>query len=129
MMKTRTTFLAMTAAIGLALSLMGAASAHGAADPQHGGIVATANDLSFELVATAEGVTIHVLDHDEPYPTAGITGKLTVLTGSEKAEADITSAGENRLQATGIQVTHDAKSIATLTLADQKTITVRFTGH
>ena len=39
------------------------ALAHGDAKPQHGGILQVANDLSFELVAQADGATIYLMDH------------------------------------------------------------------
>jgi len=112
---------------GLLLALTpGAALAHGAADPQYGGTVATANDLSFELVSGADGATIYVSDHDQPYDATGLSGKLTVLSGTEKTEAPIAPIGENKLEAKGIAVPDGAKSVATLKTADGKTITVRF---
>jgi hypothetical protein len=106
--------------------MAGSAAAHGAPEPQHGGVVETANDLSFELVTSSEGAVIHVLDHDAPYATDGMSGKLTVLTGAEKSEADVVAAGENRLEAKGVQIASGAKVVAALTTADQKTITLRF---
>jgi len=76
--------------------------AHGDAKPLHGGILQVANDLSFELVAQADGATIYLMDHGKPMASKGITGKLTVLQGSNKIEADIKEAGDNTLRVLGV---------------------------
>lgn len=104
-----------------------AAFAHGDAKPQHGGIVRTASDLSFELVAGADGATLYVIDHGKEYDTAGVSGKLTVLNGADKSEADLQPAGANKLQARGVKLGKGAKAVAVLQTADSKTVTVRFT--
>jgi len=119
---------AAAAALTLALAALGANSvmAHGAAKPQHGGIVQTAADLSFELVGSANGATIYVIDHDDAYETTGMTGKLTVLNGSEKTEAELKPAGGNKLDATGVKLGKGAKVVAALVTSGKKTITVRF---
>jgi hypothetical protein len=116
------------AAMVLAVSAIGASPvmAHGAAKPQHGGIVQTAADLSFELVGSANGATIYVIDHDDAYETTGMTGKLTVLNGSEKTEAELKPAGGNKLDATGVKLGKGAKVVAALMTRSKKTITVRF---
>lgn len=104
-----------------------AALAHGDAKPQHGGIVRTASDLSFELVANGDGATIYVIDHGKPFDTSGVNGKLTVLSGTEKAEADLKPAGGNKLEAKGVKLGAGAKVVAALESANKKAITVRFT--
>lgn len=104
-----------------------AAFAHGDAKPQHGGIVRSANDLSFELVADAEGASLYVIDHDKAFDTSGASGKLTVLNGAEKTEADLKPAGGNKLEAKGVKLGKGAKAVAVLQTADKKAITVRFT--
>jgi hypothetical protein len=103
-----------------------AALAHGA-NPKYGGVVQTASDLSFELVATPDGAAIYVEDHGKPFNPTGMSGKLTVLNGSEKSEAQLNAAGE-RLEAKGIKVGSRAKVVAALQTAKQKAITVRFTA-
>ena len=95
--------------------------AHGDAKPQHGGIVRTASDLSFELVAAADGAALYILD------PAGASGKLTVLNGADKSEADLQPAGGNKLEAKGVKLGAGAKVVAALQTADKKTVTVRFT--
>lgn len=102
------------------------ALAHGVSKPMHGGIVQVANDLSFELVADKDGVTIHLMDHGKPLAAKGISGKLTVLQGGRKTEADIQEAGDNRLRATGLKVGPGDKLVAVLSNVAGKTTTVRF---
>jgi len=103
------------------------ASAHGPGKPQHGGVVQEVNDVSFELVTEADGATIYLVDHDEPLSSKGITGKLTVLQGAAKSEAEVKDAGENKLRATGVKIANGAKVVAVLNNVEGKTVTVRFT--
>ncbi len=114
---------------GLVLSClsMNPAQAHGDAKPQHGGIVQKANDLSFELVAQADGAMIYLMDHGKPMPSKGITGKLTVLQGSTKVEVDIKEAGDNILGVSGVKLGKGNKLVAALSNVDGKSMTVRFT--
>lgn len=99
---------------------------HGA-KPQHGGVVTEASDIEFELVAKGGAVTIHVRDHGKPLATQGATGKLTVLSGSDKAEGPLAPAGDNRLEAKGdFKVGPGSKLVATVSLQGKKPINVRF---
>lgn len=116
------TVTAMTAAI----AVPGTAFAHGA-KPEHGGIVQTANDIQFELVRKDGAVTIYVADHGKPVPTAGFTGKLTVLNGGAKTELPLVPSGVNQLDTTGdAKLAAGAKVVASITFADKKTMSVRF---
>jgi hypothetical protein len=112
-----------------ALALLSAhpAMAHGSGKPMYGGVVQVANDVSFELVIEADGATIYLIDHGKPMASKGIGGKLTVLQGSSKTEADIKEAGENKLRATGIKLGKGDKLVAVLNNVEGKTATVRFT--
>ena len=114
---------------GLALSClsMNPAQAHGDAKPMHAGIVQMVNDLSFELVAQADGATIYLMDHGKPMASKGITGKLTVLQGSNKTEADIKEAGDNTLRVLGVKLGKGDKLVAALSNVGGKSMTVRFT--
>ena len=103
------------------------ALAHGDAKPQHGGILQVANDLSFELVAQADGATIYLMDHGKPMASKGITGKLTVLQGSNKIEVDIKEAGDNTLRVLGVKLGKGDKLVAALSNVGGKSMTVRFT--
>ena len=101
--------------------------AHGDAKPLHGGIVQLVNDLSFELVAQADGATIYLMDHDKPMSSKGITGKLIVLKGSNKIESDIKESGENTLRVMGVNLGKGDKLVAALINVNGKSMTVRFT--
>ena len=115
--------------LSLALSClyMNTAAAHGDAKPLHGGIVQTVNDIGFELVAQPDGATIYLMDHGKPMASKGITGKLTVLQGSNKIEADIKEAGDNTLRAMGVKLSEGDKLVAALSNVGGKNMTVRFT--
>lgn len=112
--------------LGLSVLSFNSALAHGGAKPKHGGVVATASDLSFELVGTPTGAVIYIEDHGKPMAPAGMSGKLTVLNGAEKSEADLAVAG-NKLEAKGVKLAPGAKVVAALTTATKQAITVRFT--
>lgn len=118
------TLMAMLAAGAVALSL-NAAQAHGDARAKHGGIVKTADDISFELVAQVDGVAIYIEDHEKAVSVAGASGKLTVLSGADKAEAELKPAGD-KLEAKGIKLAPGSKVVASVIMSDKKTIALRF---
>lgn len=114
------------AALAASLALSGNVLAHGA-KPKHGGIVQTAGDLAFELVTTDSGTTIHVDDHGKDLPTAGATGTLTVLKGTQKTELPLQAGSTNTLVAKGgAKLAPGSKAVASITFADKKTVSVRF---
>ncbi len=115
----------MAAALGLAALGFSAAHAHGGAQAKHGGVAQMASDLSFELVSDSKGVAIYVEDHGQPLAPTGMSGKLTVLKGSEKTEYPLTASAD-RLEASGAQLPKGAKAVAVINGAGKKTITVRF---
>ena len=112
--------------LGLSALSFNAAMAHGDNKPKHGGVVSAASDLHFELVATSTGAAIYIDDHGKPMAPTGMTGKLTVLNGAEKSEAELTVAGD-KLEAKGLKLVKGAKVVAALTTPAKKAITVRFT--
>jgi hypothetical protein len=117
--------LLIAATMTLATLACSGAQAHGGATPKHGGIAQMAGDLSFELVQGPDGAVIYVEDHGKPMAPTGMTGKLTVLNGTEKSEATLTVVGD-RLEAKGIKLGKGAKAVAALNTADKKALTVRF---
>ena len=114
------------AVLGLSALSFNVALAHGDAKAKHGGVVATANDLSFELAAEGGNAVIYIEDHGKPVAPTGLKGKLTVLSGAEKSEADLVVAGD-KLEAKGIKLAPGAKAVAALVTPAAKAITVRFT--
>ena len=100
--------------------------AHGAAEPQYGGVVQTAADLSFELVSTPTGVAVYVLDHNKAYDASGMQGFVTVLNGAAKSHGPLKFAGGNKLEATDIRLDKGAKAVVVVTNNNSTAITVRF---
>jgi hypothetical protein len=120
------TKLLTVAAIGIASLGSQTAEAHGDAKARHGGVVQVASDLSFELVPRPDGAVIYVEDHGKPMAPAGMSGKLTVLNGTEKSEAVLAPVGD-KLEAKGVKLAKGAKVVAAVTTEGKKAITVRFT--
>ena len=104
----------------------GPAQADGVAKAKRGGVVQKANDITYELVAQADGAAIYVDDHGKPVAVTGASGKLTVLDGSTKSEAELKPVGD-KLEAKGIKLAPGSKVVAAVTTADKKTVSVRFT--
>lgn len=112
--------------VAMTLSMVQPVLAHGE-KPRHGGVMSEAKDLNFELVAENGKAAVYLLDHGKPVPTANVSGKLTVMNGSEKLEVDLQPAGENKLiSKSDLKLSNGAKVIASITLADKKNVSVRF---
>lgn len=99
---------------------LGAAHAHGAATPNHGGIVQTVGETWLELVVRGDTLELYVEDDGEEMPSADLSGKLTIVDGAGKKEVTLKPAGGNKLEAKGA-AGKGAKVLALLTLADKKT--------
>lgn len=102
------------------------AVSHGDAQPQHGGIVQVKNDLHFELVRDAAGVSLYVFDHGEPLVTEGIAAQLLILAEGKKSEVQLTKTGPGKFYAPKLQLAAGAKVVATIKDETNKTVTVRY---
>lgn len=94
----------LTASLALALLHGPLTPAHAHAEhgqPQFGGIVAEAGHAQFEIVGRDGRVTVHVSNHGMPVETAGASGTLSVLAGSEKRDIALRPAGAARLEGSG----------------------------
>jgi hypothetical protein len=113
--------------LGLAFAMMTGeqALAHGEARARHGGTAMMASDLGFELVGIPGGVALYIEDHGKPLAPTGFRGKITVLAGTEKSEAELVPAAD-RLEARGLRLGPGTRAVATLSTAERKVITVRF---
>ncbi len=112
--------------LGLSMAVAQPLLAHGE-QPHHGGVVSEVKDLSFELVSEKGKAAIYILDHGSPVPTENVSGKLTVLNGTEKSELDLQPAGNNKLMShSDVALGKGVKVIASLTLADKRNVKVRF---
>ena len=58
------------------------------------------SDLDKKL-ADGDKLTVHVTNHGAPLDTVGATGKLTVLSGTNKQDIQLKPAGGNRLEGAG----------------------------
>ena len=116
---------AMLAILGMAL-FSGGALAHGDSKPRHGGIVEVSGDIKFELVLTAAGAELHIDDHGQTVPTAGASGKLTIMSAGAKSEAPLEPAPGDKLVARGAKLAKGDRVIAVVTLADKSKSSVRF---
>ena len=97
---------------------------HGA---KFGGIVAEGKAFDAELVAKPELITVHVSDHGKPATTKGAKGKITLLNGADKTEAELAPTGDSRMEAKGkFNVSAGTKAVVELTLVGKRPSTVRF---
>lgn len=110
-----------------ALAAAPLAFAHGDGVPKHGGVVKSANDLSFELVAAKGGAEIYIDDHGQPLPTQGFTGKLTVLGTGGKQETALKPTAGDKLVAGGAKLGSGDKAVVVVTSPTGQTTSVRFT--
>ena len=116
-----------TLALGLATTpVTFAAGSHDHA-PKFGGIVAEGKAFDAELVATPALMTVHVTDHGKPMATKGAAGKIRMLTGTDKTEAELIPAGDSRMEARGkFNVSAGTKVVVEITSAGKKPSTLRF---
>ena len=116
---------ALAAAAALACGPAVAHQEHGR--PVHGGVVAEAGAFQGELVAAPSGPVLYVTEHGKPVPTAGATGRLVVLAGTQRNELVLAPAGGNRLApAQSAALPKGAKAVATVTLKDGRNGSMRF---
>lgn len=101
------------------------ANAHGSTEPQHGGVVKVEHEMVFELVREQASTSLYLRDHGQPYPTAKITGTVTVLADGQKSDADFTSADNNKMTA-NISIPDGAKVLIKVQEDDHHSVTVRF---
>lgn len=116
---------ALAAAACLAAAPAGAHGDHG--KPMYGGVVAEAGTFQGELVSGPKGATLFITDHGAPVPTAGATGRLVVLSGTQKSERELVPAGDNRFSlAGGEPLARGSKAVATVRLKDGRSGALRF---
>lgn len=94
--------------------------------PAHGGVVVEARHVVYELVAKADRLQLHLRDHGKPMPVAGVSARLTLLTGTQKQEATLQAVGD-RLEATGsFNVAAGTKVVAVVSRNGKNLGTARF---
>ncbi|KAF7788819.1 hypothetical protein PRUB_a1895 [Pseudoalteromonas rubra] len=100
--------------------------AHGDTKPVHGGVVKVEHEMVFELVRGETGASLYLRDHGKPYPTAKVTGDITVLANGKKAGATLTAAGDNKMTA-DVAIPDGAKVLVKVKESGHHSVTVRFT--
>jgi hypothetical protein len=114
--------------LGIASLTLNTAQAHGGTQPEHGGVVQLVGDMSFELVAKADGVELFVEDDGDEVTSADLAAKLTIIDAGAKSEVTLTPAAGNKFEAKGVKIGHGAKVAVLLTLKDkQSKIAANFT--
>lgn len=122
----KNTFITLAFVAFSALFFAPNASAHGDTNPLHGGVVKVEHEMVFELVREESGVSLYLRDHGQPYPTAKVTGDITVLAKGKKSDAELTTAGGNKMSA-NIVIPEGAKVLVKVKEDGHHSVTVRFT--
>jgi hypothetical protein len=91
-----------------ATGLSGTAIAHGFTKPQHGGVVQMTGETLFELVTAPAGVSLYVIDEDEPVNAASMTAKLSVTVGGKKTDVMMVPAKGNLFFARNLKLPQGA---------------------
>ncbi|MCJ2180989.1 hypothetical protein [Novosphingobium album (ex Hu et al. 2023)] len=95
-------------ALLLSLAVVGGlastAHAHGLTKPQHGGVVQMNGETLFELVRTPNGVSLYVIDEDEPVAASGMTAKLSVSAQGKRTDIPMTAGKGNQFFAPGVKI-------------------------
>ncbi len=129
-MKQKSPLIALALAFGLATSSTAfAAGGHGDDHkPKFGGVVAEGKAFDAELVAKPDLITVYLSDHGKPMSAKGAKGKIMLLSGTEKVEADLASAGDTKLEAKGkFNVAPGTKAVVVITPEGKTASTVKFT--
>lgn len=124
----RSLLLTLSAAcLTFALSAAHADDRFAHAQPQHGGIVVSAQHLDWELVARDGRAVLHVRDHATPVDTAGAKGQLTVLpAGGEQTKVPLAAAAAGTLSAAGVPTAPGTRYVASVVLPGRKPVQLRF---
>ena len=88
--------LAVTLSVSPAFA--GAGHDHG---PKYGGVVREVKNISYELVARPDALTLYVSDHGKPISTQGAQAEAVIHAGNDKVTVKLEPAGENRMLASG----------------------------
>lgn len=101
------------------------ALAHGDETPRHGGVVKVEHEMIFELVRGDSGASLYLRDHGKPYPSAMLTGNITVLAAGKKSDAALKPAGENKMTA-DVVIPDGAKVLVKVKGDGHHSVTVRY---
>lgn len=100
---------------------------HAEAKPKQGGMIKEVDEVTYELVAKPDRLTVYVEDHGKKVDSAGLSGKVTLRTGADRVEAPLAPAGENKLVAVGsFKVGAGTTAIVQVKRAGKPEASVRF---
>lgn len=98
-----------------AFILASPAFSHGVTKPQHGGVVSMNGETMFELASSPAGVSLYIVDEDDPVDAAGMTAKLSISSGGKNTEIALAPVKGNQFFAKGVKLprgTNVAVSVA-----------------
>lgn len=124
----KSSILPLATAFGLAAALIASPAFAGAGHgPQHGGVAREVKNVTYELVAKPDSLTLHVSDHGKPVSTEGATAQAVIYAGNEKTPVTLAPAGGNSMAAKGSFRTGVGVRVAvTATLAGKPAAKVSF---
>lgn len=91
-----------------AAALSTGAMAHGITKPQHGGVVQMNGETMFELVAQPDGVSLYMIDEDEPVNATAMTAKLSVTAKGKRSDVAMVPLKGSRFFAKGLKLAKGA---------------------
>ncbi|MGF1642188.1 MAG: hypothetical protein ACFCUJ_00990 [Thiotrichales bacterium] len=95
--------------------------------PQYGGVVREMRDVSYELVAKPDSLTLYVSDHGKPVATEGATAEAVIYAGNDKSVVKLEPAGDNRMAASGsFKVGVGVRVVVTTTLPGKQAAKISF---
>ena len=94
--------LTILSGLSLACALPAIAWAHGATHAQHGGIVQMNGEILFELVRAPAGVSLYVMDEDEPVDARTMTARLSVTIAGKRRDIVMVPGKGNQFVAEGL---------------------------
>jgi hypothetical protein len=96
------------AGFALLCTLPSGVLAHGITKPQHGGVVQMNGETLFELVRSPAGVSLYVIDEDEPVAASSMTARLSVSAGGKRKDVAMVTAKGNQFFAKGLTLPRGA---------------------
>ena len=94
--------------------------------PLHGGVVVEVRDVDYELVASKDQLRMYLRDHGNPLDVGQVSARLTLLTGSERQDVNLSPTGTH-LEARGsFRIEKGTKVVAVVSRQGKTLGTVRF---
>ncbi len=93
--------------------------------PIQGGVLSTAKDVDYELVAKPDVLQLYVRDHGKPVDVSKTTAKVTLLSGADKQEVELKPT-EDKLEAKGTFKISPGTKVVAQVISAGKTSSVRF---